>query len=188
MRATSAPPDHHGNSHQRLSPFTVEWKVSNGAYRLHLPLSMKRIHPVFNVVKLTPAPDDPIPGRHMPPPPPLEIIDGEEEWVVEDIPDSRIINWKLRYLVKWKGFRVEHNSWEPRENVHAPDIILDFYRKHPGAARHIRSAEFFSLPFQPTIMPRRHDSEGGVDVRGHHSPSPITPATSDSPRYIPPHK
>ena len=27
-----------------------------------------------------------------------------------------------------------------------------------------------------------------VTVRGHHSPPPITPATSDSPRYIPPHK
>ena len=25
-------------------------------------------------------------------------------------------------------------------------------------------------------------------VRGHHSPPPITPATSDSPQYIPPHK
>ena len=97
-----------------------------------------------------------------------------------------------QYLVKWKDFGMEHNSWEPRENVHTPDIIMDFYRKHPGAARHIRSAEFFSLPFQPTIMLRRHDSEGGVDVRGHHNLTPITPvipaATSYSPRYIPPHK
>ena len=25
-------------------------------------------------------------------------------------------------------------------------------------------------------------------VRGHHNPPPITPASSDSPRYIPPHK
>ena len=25
-------------------------------------------------------------------------------------------------------------------------------------------------------------------VRGHHSPLPITPATADSPRYVPPHK
>ena len=82
-------------SHQRLGPFTVERKVGNGAYRLHLPLSMRRIHPVFNVVKLTLAPDDPIPGRRMPPPPPPEIIDGEEEWVVEDILDSKIINRKL---------------------------------------------------------------------------------------------
>ena len=30
--------------------------------------------------------------------------------------------------------------------------------------------------------------EVGEIVRGHHSPPPITPATSDSPRYIPPHK
>ena len=53
---------------------------------------MKQIHPVFNVVKLTLAPDDPILGRRMPPPPPLEIIDREEEWVVEDILDSKLIN------------------------------------------------------------------------------------------------
>ena len=149
-------------SHRRLGCFTVERKVGNRAYyRLQLPLSMKRIHPVFNVVKLTWAPDDPILRRRMPPPLPLEIIDGEEEWVVEDILDSKIINRKLWYLVKWKDFGVEHNSWEPRENVHAPDIIADFYQKHLGAARHIQSAEFSSLPFQPTIMLRRHDSEGG---------------------------
>ena len=30
--------------------------------------------------------------------------------------------------------------------------------------------------------------EEEVFVRGHHSPPPITPASSDSPRYIPPHK
>ena len=90
------------------------------------------------------------------------------------------------------------NSWEPQENVHAPDIIAEFYWKHLGAARHIWSAEFFSLPFQPTIMPRRHDSEGGVDVRGPHSLTPAipvvptipnnpnTPATA--PRYVPPHR
>ena len=29
-------------SHRRLGPFTVEWKISNGAYWLQLPLSMKR--------------------------------------------------------------------------------------------------------------------------------------------------
>ena len=129
----------------------------------------------------------------MPPPLPPEIIDREEEWVVEDILDSKLINQKLRYLVKWKDFGMEHNSWEPQENFHAPDIITDFYRKHPVAMRHIQSAEFFSLPFQPTIMPRHHNSEGGVDVRGHHNPTPITPVipatpATYSPQYIPPHK
>jgi transposase InsO family protein len=171
-------------SHKRLGPFKIEKKVGNSAYRLRLPPSMSRLHPVFNVVKLTPAPDDPIPGRRIPPPPPPEIIDGEEEWVVEEILDSKVINRKLRYLVKWKDFGIEHNSWEPWDNVHAPDLVADFYRKHPGAARHIRSIEFHSIPFKPVIVPRRHFLEGGVDVRGHS----ISTSPPRYPLYIPPHR
>jgi hypothetical protein len=171
-------------SHKRLGPFIIEKKVGNSAYRLRLPLSMSRLHPVFNVVKLTPGPDDPIPSRRIPPPPPPEIIDGEEEWVVEEILDSKVINRKLRYLVKWKDFGIEHNSWEPWDNVHAPDLVANFYRKHPGAARHIRSIEFHSIPFKPVIVPRRHFLEGGVDVRGHS----ISTSTSGYPLYIPPHR
>ena len=40
-------------SHKRLGPFSIVRKVGNGAYRLRLPPSMSRVHPVFNVVKLT---------------------------------------------------------------------------------------------------------------------------------------
>ena len=82
---------------------------------------MSRLHPVFNVVKLTLAPEDPIHGRHPLPPPLPEIVDREEEWVVEEILDSKVINQKLRYLVKWEGFGMEHNSWEPRNNLHTPE-------------------------------------------------------------------
>jgi hypothetical protein len=89
-------------SHRHLKPFQIERRVGNSAYRLRLPLSMKHLHPVFNVVELTPAPTDPIAGRHFPPPPLPEIVDGEEEWVVEEILDSKVINRKLWYLVKWK--------------------------------------------------------------------------------------
>jgi len=61
---------------------------------------MKQLHPVFNIVKLTPAPDDPIPGRkltdHLLP----IIIDGEPEWEVEEILDSRWHQRRFQYLVK----------------------------------------------------------------------------------------
>ena len=109
-------------SHQRLGPFPINSQVGNGAYRLRLPLLMSRLHPVFNVVKLSLAPPDPIPGRQTSPPPLPEIVDGEEEWMVEEILDSRMVNRKLCYLVKWEGFGVEHNSWEPWDNVHAPEL------------------------------------------------------------------
>jgi hypothetical protein len=60
---------------------------------------MKRLYPVFNIVKLTPALLDPIEGHHTLSLPPPEIVDGEEEWIIEEILDSKM-NWKLHYLVK----------------------------------------------------------------------------------------
>ena len=74
---------------------------------------MSRLYPVFNVIKLTPAPADPILGCWTNPPPFPEIIKGEEEWIVEEISDSKMMNRKLCYLVKWEGFGIEHNYWEP---------------------------------------------------------------------------
>ena len=120
-------------SHRRQGPFPIIRKVGNGAYHLRLPPSMSRLHLVFNVIKLTLAPDDPVPGRHLCPPPLLEIVDGEEEFIVENILDSRVINQKLCYLVKWEGYGIEHNSWEPADNIHAPECVADFHWKHPGA-------------------------------------------------------
>ena len=60
-------------SHWRLGPFPVVNKVGNNAYHLQLPPSMSQLHPVFNV-KLSPAPEDPIPRWHPLPPPLPEII------------------------------------------------------------------------------------------------------------------
>jgi len=50
-------------SHCRLGPFEIECQVGLLAYRLKLPLGLRQLHPVFNVVKLSATPDDPIPGR-----------------------------------------------------------------------------------------------------------------------------
>jgi len=90
-------------SHRRLSPFVVERRIGPMAYRLKLPHWMKQLHPVFNIVKLTPAPDNPIPGRKLTDHPPPIIIDGELEWEVEEILDSHWHRRRFQYLVKWKG-------------------------------------------------------------------------------------
>jgi len=76
-------------SHRWLGLFVVERRIGPMAYRLKLPYRMKQLHPVFNVVKLTLAPDNLITGHktedHLLP----IVIDGEAEWVVEEILDSR---------------------------------------------------------------------------------------------------
>ena len=48
--------------HRRLGPYEIDRQVGTNTYHLLLPLQLRRLHPVFNVIKLTPAPVDPIPG------------------------------------------------------------------------------------------------------------------------------
>src|ERR1700712_6097465 len=48
-----------GLSHRCLGPFKVVKVVGRGAYKLDLPPCLSRLHPVFPVVKLQPAEDDP---------------------------------------------------------------------------------------------------------------------------------
>jgi len=137
------------------------------AYRLKLLYWMKQLYPVFNIVKLTPALDDPITGRKTTDHPPPIIIDGEAEWEVEEILNSRWHWRRFQYLVKWKGYGCEHNSWESASEVFAPELTAEFHRKHPGAPRHIQHMEFDSIFHDKSIALRHSNLEGRVNIRGH---------------------
>jgi len=154
-------------SHRRLGPFIVERRIRPMAYRLRLPHGMKQLHPVFNVVKLTPAPDDLITGRNTEDHPPPVVIDGEPEWKVEEILDSHWHRRRFQYLIKWKGYGREHNSWESASKVSVPELTVEFHRENPGAPRHVRRAEFNNIFHSKSIAPRRSNLERGVNVRGH---------------------
>ena len=132
-------------AHCYLGPFTIVQKVGRNAYWLRLPTSMSRLHPVFNMIKLLPAPSDPILGQKASPPPLPEIVDGEEHYVVEWILDSRFMRCHLQFLVKWEGYGYEENSWVPEQDVTALDKLREFYQIHPGALHQIRSMAFQSL-------------------------------------------
>jgi len=110
-------------SHRRLGPFEIEHQVGLLAYRLKLSHRMRQLHPVFNVIKLSTAPEDPIPGRKLQAPLPSIVIDREKEWQVEEILDSHWHWRRFQFLVKWKGFSREQNSWEVASNVKAPDLV-----------------------------------------------------------------
>ena len=104
---------------------------------------MTCIHPVFNVVKLLLVLDNSIPGQRTKPPPP-EIVDGDEHYMVEWILDSRLIQGWLHFLIKWEAYGYE-NTWVPEGNISAPGKIQEFYWIHPGAPQWVWSSAFQSI-------------------------------------------
>ena len=138
-------------SDKRYGPFKILKQVSPNAYQLDLPPTMKKLHPVFNTVKLRPYYPDPIAGRKPLQRPPPVIAGDEPEWEVECIKDSRFVGEHgFQYLVKWKGFPHEESTWEPAVNLkNAADAIKDFHLKHPSAPRKIAALTFSSLKFRP---------------------------------------
>jgi len=152
-------------SYRRLGPFEIECQVGPLAYRLKLPHRMRQLHLVFNVVKLSAAPEDLILGRKPQAPPPPIIVDGEEEWEVEEILDSHWHWRRFQFLVKWKGFSREHNSWEAASNVKTLDLVAEYYPKYPAAPRHICQTDFNTIFNPGTIASRCSNLGGGVNVR-----------------------
>ncbi|KAH9473218.1 hypothetical protein Pst134EA_033220 [Puccinia striiformis f. sp. tritici] len=120
--------------HRWLGPFPISKQISTSAYQLTLPLSMHGIHPVFHVSVLRKHTADSIEGRGYEEPAPVQIED-EDEWEVGEILNCRKKRKKKEYLIAWKGYGPEANSWEPETNLSNSEELLDeFNKKFPTAA------------------------------------------------------
>ncbi len=92
-------------------------------YQINLPHSWK-IHNIFHTSYLSRYNETPEHGPNYIEPPP-ELIEGEEEWEVEAILNEKYDKRKKKqmYWIHWKGYSSMHDTWEPEENVHAPELL-----------------------------------------------------------------
>jgi len=109
-----------------VSPYKVKGIVSSNAIELELPKSIK-IHSVVNVSRVQLYKPQ-VEGQKKIPPKPV-IIEGEEEFKVEKILNKRMVRGKEKFLVRWKGYMVEEDTWESRENLeNAEEFVKEFER------------------------------------------------------------
>ncbi|RXK35238.1 hypothetical protein M231_07492 [Tremella mesenterica] len=146
--------------HRMLGPFKViEATSSPLAFKLDLPPSMN-IHPVFHVNLLEPVRSGHF-NQPQDPPPHIEV-EGQEEYLVDQILNSRISDdGGYDYLVHWSGYSNVHDSWEPWEEVYTTTAYKAFRRKNSKNPRH---------HFPP--------------ASAHRSPKPLEPSSTNTPTRL----
>jgi len=107
-----------------VRPYTIEEVVSPNTVKLRLPSSM-RIYPVVNVSWIVRYKEQ-VKGQKKEEGKPVEV-EGVEKWEVEKILNKKKMRGIVKYLIWWKGFMVEGDTWERRENLkNAEELIEEF--------------------------------------------------------------
>ena len=125
-----------------VGPFPIEAVISPVAYRLTLPPSFSRVHPVFHVSRLLPwTSSDPtdFPDRAATPRPPLaarDYVSGDDTFLVDSILQVKLAKDQhasgqptvLQFLVRWAPPYSDpaHDTWEPLRHVQRLDALKDF--------------------------------------------------------------
>ena len=111
-------------------PFTVLSRVGNVAYKLQLPTDWQ-VHNVFHVSQLKGSVGD-VTGESG------IDIEGQIEYEIERILQSRIVRNRKEYLVKWKGYNDFENSWVKAHDMGNAQQLVQQYEQSlflPGKSR-----------------------------------------------------
>jgi hypothetical protein len=110
----------------------------------------------------------------------LDLVDGEEEYSVEKILDSRKFGRRrrLQYLVKWEGYPDSDNMWVDKDDVFADDKVRKFKASNPAKEVHIRSLSSAKSPI-PSALTRSQLLQQHAAVTHNHTMIFTNPSNVD---------
>lgn len=95
-----------------------------------------------------------------------EAVEEEPEIVfsVEKIVSKKVVGGKTQYMLKWKGYDSDENTWEPEENLDCQDLLEEFNRKTAKArddasSRTATNASVISTVASTASVTLTHDSD-----------------------------
>jgi hypothetical protein len=112
---------------KREGPFEVSEVLGKYTYRLQLPKTW-RIHNVFDRSLLTPYVQTQEHGENFLRPPP-DIIEGEEQYEIQNILRHRRKGRGYEYYVRWKGYSATEDEWVSGKDMENAEEILEEYKK-----------------------------------------------------------
>ncbi|TWW65317.1 Chromobox protein -like protein 3 HECH Heterochromatin protein 1 -like protein gamma [Takifugu flavidus] len=108
----------------------------------------------------------------------METTEQPEEFVVEKILDQRLVNGKVEFYLKWKGFTDADNTWEPEENLDCPDLISAFLEAQKNIKE--KTAPKRKSTDEPETEAKKKDAEKPRGFARNLEPERIIGATDSS--------
>ena len=110
-----------------IRPYVVKKIILENIVELELPVLL-RIHLVVNVRRIVKYWEQV--KRQKKIPPPLVEIEGKKKYKIENILDRQERRGKPKYLVRWKGYTAEKDTWKGLEKLkNAMDLVIEFKKE-----------------------------------------------------------
>ncbi|XP_063535229.1 heterochromatin protein 1-like [Cydia strobilella] len=64
-----------------------------------------------------------------------EDNNAEEEYEVDKVVDSKKIKGKLHYLIRWKGYSADSDTWEPENTLSCAELISKYHEEKGNSTK-----------------------------------------------------